>query len=94
VTSTFLDTGDVEPAVRPGTGGSVVFKPVFGSTSDAAASRAVAQAQGALRDSAFRQQLIQDVERGRDYLGRSNLPGAQGKSGELNFLLKALQRME
>jgi hypothetical protein len=83
-----------ELAVRPGAGGSIVFKPVFATRAPAALQRAQATAQEALKDPRFREQLIRDVTRGRDYLGSSNLPGARAKSGELNFLLKALQKVE
>jgi hypothetical protein len=87
-----IHVNGIELTVRPGAGGSIVFKPVFGSASNAAARRAIKEAETALRDPTLRQQLIRDVTRARDFLGRSDLPGARAKSGELNFLIKALQK--
>jgi hypothetical protein len=86
-----IHVGGVELAVRPGAEGAVVFKPVFSGTSAIAASRAIAQANAALDDPTFRDQLFRDVVRGRDYLGSQVSAQARAKSGELNFLAKALE---
>ena len=82
----------VELAARPGNGGSVVFRPVFSSTSDSAASGAIRQADSALAtDAQIQSRLLANAERSLEFLqGNSNLPGATGRQTEVNLLISAL----
>jgi hypothetical protein len=89
-----ITSGGVELKILPGQGGTVVFKPVFSSTSAADASAAIRQAEIALRNPQFRAKLIQQTAHGRDYLKASGLERGPAKSGELNFLLKALEKLQ
>jgi hypothetical protein len=83
----------VELAARPDNGGSVVFRPVFSSTSDSAANAAIRQANNVLAtDTRFQTGLLANAERSLMCLqGNSSLPGARGRQAEVNFLIKALR---
>lgn len=82
----------IELKVLPGEGGTIVFKPVFGSQ-EAVAGPAIRQAGEALADPAFRTHLHDTATRATEYLRRSGLPGAAAKSGETHFLRIALEKM-
>lgn len=83
----------VELALRPGQNGSVVIKKVFSSTSDSAFASASKKMQQALGDAGVRSQLHRDAVRARDYLRDLGDVQSLAKSGELNFLIKAFEKM-
>jgi hypothetical protein len=89
-----IKVGGVELSVRPGQGGTVVFKPVFSSSTAAEVQAAVKQAEIAMQSAKFRAQLHRTAERATDYLRSSDLPGAAARSGETRFLMKALEKVE
>jgi RHS repeat-associated protein len=82
----------VELAVRPGAGGSIVFKPVF-SGDAARAGQAIQTAQELLKDPKFVADLLARVIQARSYV--LNLPnaGGVGRSAELHFLQAILRRI-
>lgn len=70
----------VELAARPGNGGSVVFRPVFSSTSDSTANAAIRQANNALAtDTQFQTRLLANAERS---LGTNRKPTPSRRSGK------------
>ena len=77
----------------PGSGGSIVFKPVFSSTPAAAVRGSVRKAEAALADPAMRRLMLREATRARDYLRTWGTEAAAAKSGELKFLIVALQRL-
>jgi hypothetical protein len=83
----------VEIALRPGQDGSVVLKKVFSSTPDSAFNAASRRMQTALGDASVRARLHRDAVRARDYLKGLGDPRSIAKSGELSFLIKALEKM-
>ena len=78
----------VELAVRPGTNGAIVFKPVFSSTSSSAFKTASKVATKALGDIGFRQRLHNAAVR-----ALQSIPADSGKAAELRFLIAALQKL-
>lgn len=83
----------VELAVRPGNGGTIVLKKVFSSTPDSAFNSAAKKMQQAIGDAGVRSRLHRDAVRARDYLKGLGDPQSIAKSGELTFLIKALEKM-
>jgi len=81
----------VELKVLPGNKGEIVFKSVFSSTPQNRVNAAIAKAEAALADPAFRERLARTVGRGVGHLG-SGSAAARAKSGELRFLLKILRK--
>jgi hypothetical protein len=78
----------VELAVHPGNNASIVFKPVFSSTSNSAFNSASKVATEALKDIGFRQRLHNAAVR-----ALQNIGGDTGKAAELRFLIDALQKL-
>jgi hypothetical protein len=70
-----------------------VLKKVFSSTSDSAFNAASRRMQTALADASVRARLHRDAVRARDYLKGLGDPQSIAKSGELTFLIKALEKM-
>lgn len=83
----------VELALRPGQGGLIVLKPVFGSTPTAAFNAAAGKMHNALGDMAARQHIYREAIRARDYLRILGGGQATAKAGELNFLIHALKKL-
>lgn len=89
----FYHPNGTELSVRPGTGGSVVFKPVFGSETSAQGAKAIAEAarrfatnpawKADIRDTA--QSAISTIS------GHPPTPQAQGKGFEMKLLVKACE---
>src|SRR5262249_21698413 len=82
----------VELAVRPGAGGSIVFKPVF-SGDAARAGQAIQAAQELLKDPKFLADLLARVVQARSYVLHLPNAGGVGRSAELHFLQAILRRM-
>lgn len=83
----------VELALRPGHSGSIVLKKVFSSTKDSAFNAASRKMQRALSNTGVRAKLHRDAVRARDYLKGLGDAQSIAKSGELTFLIKALEKM-
>jgi RHS repeat-associated protein len=78
----------IELAVRPDHTASIVFRPVFSSTPDAAVKAASKISEEALKDIGFRQRLYNACVRAINLLD-----GKCGRSAELRFLIAALEKM-
>jgi hypothetical protein len=83
---------DVELSVRPGAGGSIVFKAFFGG-GGRAAEKAAADAQQLLQDREFLARLLGRVTEAKSYVLQFAKDGGVGRSAELHFLEKALRRL-
>jgi RHS repeat-associated protein len=89
-----ISVDGVELAVRPGAGGTIVFKPVFSSTKAGALRSAIREAENALQnDPQFQQALLRSSRMAVEYLGKSESALARARSGEVQFLVKALEKM-
>jgi hypothetical protein len=82
----------IELSMKPGNNGSIVFKKVFSSTPSRAAQKAIDKAYALLKDPSVRADFLNTAIKGRDYLKTFGTKAATSKSGELNFLVKALQK--
>ena len=85
--------GVTEVALRPGSNGSIVFKPVFSSVDPNSKTfqTAVQDISTSLENPEFRFKLINQIE-GRIQTFGSGNSIERAASGELNFLVKALQK--
>lgn len=103
ITEDWVDKGchvhinQIELAVRPDHLGSMVFRKVFSSTSDADEDVATRIAAKLLDDPEFRTKLCDSIIRAMDYLpgieGRKKSL-ARGRLREFRFLIIALERLE
>lgn len=81
----------IELMVRPGEGGSIVFKPVFSGESASAVKAAIREAtDDLLNNASWREKLLDTAKRATPYLVGLGNPA---KSAETNFLAKALGKM-
>ncbi|WKN43207.1 RHS repeat-associated core domain-containing protein [Tunicatimonas pelagia] len=83
----------IELAVKPGADGTIVFRSVFSSQNAASVERAINKAHDALNSNpAFREALKDFSTRARDMLKKGD-DLSRSRSGELNFLIKALEKL-
>ena len=81
----------VELMVRPGQGGTILFKQVFSSAKPGAVAAAVKEAESELASNpAFRARLLDAANRSTKWLADN---GGAGKSAETRFLSKALEKL-
>jgi RHS repeat-associated protein len=81
----------VELSVRPGEGGSIVFKPVFSNGGQAAVT-AASDARHLLGNRDFMTRLLRQVSSAVPYVLQFPNEGGAGRSGELRFLEKAIRK--
>ncbi|RLC18181.1 MAG: hypothetical protein DRI57_08750 [Deltaproteobacteria bacterium] len=82
----------VELAMRPGRNGTIVFKPVFSSTPAKVVKDAIRKAEAKLDEAETRRTVHRDAVRARDYLRSMRTERSLARSGELNFLIKAIEK--
>ena len=88
-----LKIDGVEIAMRPGQNGTIVFKQVFSSTSSRTAQQSINKAYQLLQDPVVRQQFYERAINARDYLAKFGTDAATSKAREINFLIKALEKL-
>jgi pretoxin HINT domain-containing protein len=89
-----ISVGGIELAVRPGLDGSIVFKSVFASQESGRVAAAIKRAEEALRaDVRFQQALLRSARAAVEYLGGSTSALGRARSGEVRFLVKALEKL-
>jgi RHS repeat-associated protein len=89
-----IHVNGIELAVRPGMNGEIVFKSVFSRVNPAKLTAAIKTAQEALmHDSHFQQALLRSSRQAVEYLGKGASELARSRSGEIHFLVKALEKM-
>ena len=82
----------VEMAIKPGVGGSIVLKPVFSKYTSKQITAATKEINAAMKSPTFVNTLMRDTERAIEML-KTGTDIERAASGELNFLLKALQKL-
>ena len=70
----------------------IVFKPVFSSTPAKVVKDAIRKAEAKLDEAETRRTVHRDAVRARDYLRSMRTERSLARSGELNFLIKAIEK--
>ncbi|TCK64997.1 RHS repeat-associated protein, partial [Winogradskyella wandonensis] len=85
--------GNIELALKPGNNGTIVIKSVFNNIKEKHLQAPIKAVEEALKNPAFRKKLIDYTEKARDLLKQGN-EIERAASGELNFLIKALKKLD